>query len=131
MNHKLARLSGTARKQRPKDSNIKSPLQRRKSHLHERRAPIPLRPLGRMLIQAGTTTSGGLRTVVPGKSDGIHGDDAAEAAREHTGPLLLGDLLAMVGAGGGSGVEFLLEESRGLGPGSAELVQVIQVLFVP
>ena len=132
MDHKLPRLPRTTRKQCPKNSRIQPPLQRRKRHLRKRRKFLLLCTLHLPRTHySRTTTARSNRPVVLGQTCSVHGDDAANAAREHALPLGFGNLFAVVCAGGGFGGPFLLEEGAVVGAGVAEALEVIKVVFAP
>ena len=132
MNNKLPRLPRTTRKQRPENSRIQPPLQRRKRHLRKRRKFFLLCTLHLPRTHdPRATTAGSNRPIVLGQPCSVHGDDAADAAGEHALPLGFRDLFAVVCASGGFGGPFLLEEGAVVGAGIAEALEVIEVVFAP
>lgn len=131
MNNKLPGLSRTTSKQGPENSHVESSLERRKSHLHKRRASITRPRLIRLRLQPRPTTSGRLRPIIPGQTAGAHRHNATNAPREHPSPLAFGNLFTVVCSGEGPGGPFLLEEGLGDGLGVAESMQVVQVVFAP
>jgi len=135
MHNELPRLPRTTRKAGPKDGSIQPPLQRRKSHLHVRRAgQLPLLPtstitIPSLLIFQSRTSSRRLdgsivtRQVVRG-----HGHDGRQTTAEHLVPMGFPHRLAMVGSQHGFGSPFLLEEGSaavGWGPDAREVVEVV------
>ena len=136
MNNKLSCLPRTARKQRPEDRRIQSPLHRCKSHIHKRdRGRAPLISISNVanstpaLVSAGAAAGSLLGAVEGGQVAEVHGDDGLDARGEHALPLLLADLLAVVGARGGLGLPLLLEVGAA-DLGAAELGEVVEVVLV-
>lgn len=129
VDNKLSRLPCTARKQSSEDSNIQPTLQGSESHLciRNKTRSVP----AAALAQTRATASRLLRAIIGRQIGRVHGDDAADALREHALPLALADLLAVVGTRNRLGSPFLLEESSVRGSWGAESLQVIQVIFAP
>ena len=129
MNHKLPGLPCAAGEQRPEDRDIQPPLQGSECHLCVGNQPRSR--LAPSSNQSRPSAGRHLRSIVGREVGCAHGDDTADAAREHALPLALADLFTVVGARDGLGGPFLLEECAGRGGRGAESLQVIQVVLAP
>lgn len=120
----LPRLADTAGEQSAEDGRVKTPLQREVGHLHVRRHGRSARLL--QAVGAHAAARSLLGAVVAGEVAVVHGDDGGQVAAEHVLPLLLADVLAVVGAGARLGGPFLLEVGAGGDVGGSELGEGVQ-----
>lgn len=113
MYYKLPCLTHTARKHGSEYSGVESPLQRMVGHLHVwghwRRAHF--------LLDLCTHSSTGrlFRSIICGQVSVVHANNGGQLSHEHSLPLLLPHLLAMVCSRCGLGSPFLLKVSFGGG----------------
>lgn len=129
MEDKLAGLSGAAGEEGAEDGDVEAALQGSVDHLHiwrrleqiariarargngqPREAALDVVRQNRFRFVAGTTAGGLLAAIELGHVCGIHVDGGKKATAKHALPLVLLDVLAVVGAGHGLGDPFLLEE---------------------
>ena len=120
VNTHLARLSHAAGKQCPVHCGVEAPLQGGIGHLHVRCRYIILGPDRCTRSPARRKAT----AVVLGQVSRANADDSWEATTEHALPLVLLDMLAMVGARDFLSEPFLLEE--GYPPaGEAEIRKIV------
>jgi hypothetical protein len=103
----LAGLPHAAREHGAEDGRVESPLQRVVGHLHVGRHGR--RPLLLLRVCAHSTPGGLLGAVMSREISVVHGHDGGQVPLELALPLLLPQLLAVVGARARLGRPFLLE----------------------
>ena len=107
MYNELPGLAHTACKQRPKYGRVESPFQWVVRHLHIGRHGRYPRLLCRICSRSSTARQ--LCSIISRQVLVVHGHDCGYIPPEGVLPLLLPDVLAVVGTGGGFGGPFLLE----------------------
>lgn len=127
----LSRLPRTARKQRPEDSCVQSPLHGIISHVHIWRSPRPRRANIRTTIQTTSSSRGLLAAVKLRQGFVVHGHDGGDSFAEHALPLFLTHLLAMIGPRERLRLPFLLEIRLASDLRYSRAGDVVEVDFVP
>jgi hypothetical protein len=107
MDNELPRLPHTTRKEGPEDGRVQSPLQRIVCHLHVRRHGG--RPLLLLLVCALSSPCSLLGAIISRQVFVVHGHDGGQVPLELALPLLLLQMLAVVGSCARLGRPFLLE----------------------
>ena len=124
MDDELASLAHAAGEQGAIDGCVKATFERVVGHVHIRRHGRSAQLF--LAVGASSTASSLLRAIIAGEVAVVHANNGGQAAAKLALPLLLADVLAVVGASGRLGSPFLLEIGARGSIGRLELRKSVQ-----